>query len=46
MSLPEDDLLSTPAAGNLYPGDTGELPWETRRAPVQFRVKERVHELA
>jgi hypothetical protein len=36
MSLPEGEVLSTPAAGNLYPGDTGELPWETRRALVQL----------
>jgi hypothetical protein len=36
MSLPEEDLLATPAPGNLYPGDTGELPWETRRALVQL----------
>ena len=36
MSLPEGDVLAAPAAGNLYPGDTGELPWETRRALVQL----------
>jgi hypothetical protein len=41
MSLPDDRLQSqlTPeqaATGNLYPGDTGELPWETRRALVQL----------
>jgi hypothetical protein len=31
MSSPE-----TPVAGNLYPGDAGELPGETRRALVQL----------
>jgi len=36
MSLPEGDVLATPATANLYPGDTGELPWETRRALVQL----------
>src|SRR5580692_10327828 len=44
MSLPESDPNMLPAAlpeaasaiGNLYPGDTGELPWETRRALVQL----------
>ena len=41
MSLPDDSQQSqlTPdpvATGNLYPGDTGELPWETRRALVQL----------
>lgn len=44
MSLPDDNsqaqitAVETPAtaAGNLYPGDTGELPWETRRALVQL----------
>jgi hypothetical protein len=25
-----------PATGSLYPGDAGELPWETRRALVQL----------
>jgi hypothetical protein len=38
MSLPDDVVVSTPAAGSLYPGDTGELPWETRRALVQLLV--------
>jgi len=34
----EAPLTSSPQAvsGNLYPGDTGELPWETRRALVQL----------
>jgi hypothetical protein len=40
MSLPEESPQAalTPAsvAGNLYPGDAGELPWETRRALVQL----------
>jgi hypothetical protein len=36
MSLPEEEVVSTPASANLYPGDTGELPWETRRALVQL----------
>ena len=36
MSLPDDVVVSTPAAGNLYPGDTGELPLDTRRALVQL----------
>jgi hypothetical protein len=30
----DGDAGSVP--GNLYPGDTGELPWETRRALVQL----------
>ena len=38
-ALPPDapasgDVSAVP--GNLYPGDTGELPWETRRALVQL----------
>jgi uncharacterized protein DUF4194 len=33
MSSPD---TATPS--NLYPGDTGELPWETRRALVQLLV--------
>ena len=34
MSSPDGDSIPEPAAGNLYPGDAGELPLETRRALV------------
>ena len=35
MSSVEENAQA-PAAGNLYPGDTGELPLDTRRALVQL----------
>jgi hypothetical protein len=36
MSSPDGDSIPEPAAGNLYPGDAGELPLETRRALVHL----------
>lgn len=33
VAAPTEDAT---AAGNLYPGDAGELPWETRRVLVQL----------
>jgi hypothetical protein len=41
MSLPKNLPAATPddveaPPGNLFAGDTGELPWETRRALVQL----------
>ena len=41
MSLPESQPVAVPedaeaSPGNLFAGDTGELPWDTRRALVQL----------